>query len=258
MTRRIPGIAVLLTAVAAARGETLTVTVPADVTVKAAVATTGKATKTDVPGKVDGRTISFPDVKAGATYDVRLTLADGTVLQGVNTGWYGLVEADPKAEPLTDDDRQQMTAVVNQILSFFKDKRVVTIVGTHDRAVMLVQQQRGDADGGNGGGVGANIAAGDTFHSSKGEVVWRPELWYFENHHGGWEKVQQTDRVLRRERFASRADYHAVVDGLKWVPELGGVKVKAGGGAAVTLPAGAGLAAVPTDKATTRPTTRPG
>ncbi len=239
---------------AAARAETVTITVPADVTVKEAVATTGKATKTDVSGKVDGHTITFPDLKAKSVYDVRLTLADGTVLQGVNTGWYAMVDpAEAKADPLTDDDRQQMTAVVTQVLSFFKDKRVVTIVGTHDRAVMLVQQQRGDADG----GVGQNIGDGGDFHSSKGEVVWRPELWYFENHHGGWEKVQQTDKVLRRERYASRAAYHAAVDGLKWVPELGGIKVAAGAGATVALPAGAGLAAVPTDRGTTRPTTRP-
>ena len=114
------------------------------------------------------------------------------------------------------------------VLSFFNHSDPLIVRGTHDRAVMLVDLRRDSA-----------------FHSDAGdEVIWRPELWYFEDHHGGWEKVQQTDRNLRRERFPTAAAYHAVVDHLRWVPELGGLKVKLGGpDVEVTVPANPGAPA---------------
>ena len=39
------------------------------------------------------------------------------------------------------------------------------------------------------------------FHASAGAVVWRVELWYFQNQFGGWEKLPNQERVLRRERI---------------------------------------------------------
>jgi hypothetical protein len=109
--------------------------------------------------------------------------------------------------------------------------------GNHNRAVMLVTEERTSA-----------------FHSDKGdEIIWRPELWYFQNNHGGWEKVLQTDRVLRRERFTTQKEYHAVVDKLKWVAELGGLKsTPKTPDLAVTLPANAGVGATPSAAPATR------
>ncbi len=218
----------------------IVVHLPAGMTAEKATATTEKLPKTTIDGTVAGDIVTFKDPVPGAAYEVQIAEKDGTVLQGVDTGWYSMVPDRKNAEPLTDDDKQQMTDVLKKVLSFYNVNDVVTITGNHDRAVMLVQLVRDKA-----------------FHSDKGndEVIWRPELWYFENHHGGWEKVPQTDRVLRRERFGSHYDYHAVLDSLKWVPELGGLKstpVKPD--VTVILPENAG---VPTPPPGGAPTSKP-
>jgi hypothetical protein len=203
----------------------------------AATAVVPKDEKATCSGTVAGDTVTYADFKPGVAYEARITLADGTVLQGVDLGWYSRVPDRPHPDPLTDDDRQQMADVLAKVLSFYNHTEQVLLRGTHDRAVMLVDLRRDSP-----------------FHSDKGnEVIWRPELWYFENHHGGWEKVQQTDRVLRRERFPTSAAYHAVVDHLRWVPELGGLKVKPGGpDVTVTITATAGTPATRPAESPTR------
>src|SRR5439155_19530657 len=80
----------------------------------------------------------------------------------------------------------------------------------HDRAVVLVQRIRESK-----------------FHSDKGgEAIWRVELWFMKNEAGGWAKVNQQDRVLRRERFESSAKMNAEIAKIRWRRELGGVKVE--------------------------------
>jgi hypothetical protein len=210
-------------------GGSISVTVPAGMKVDKAVAVTEKEPKTTLNGIIKDQTITFADPIPGMAYEAMLSLKDGTVLQGVDMGWYSRVPDKANAAELTDDDRQQMKAVFTAGAQFFNVQEATLIKGNHNRAVMLVRLERAN------------------FHSDKGdEIIWRPELWYFQNEHGGWEKVLQTDRVLRRERFATHRDYHDVVDHLKWVPELGGLKstpktpdVK------VTLPSNAGVPSVP-------------
>jgi hypothetical protein len=217
----------LLAMVSIANAGTITIQLPPDLTVDKATATTEKLPTTILTGTIKAGVITFTDPIAGSAYEAQLTLKDGTVLQGVDMGWYSRVPDKPNAEELNDDDRQQMKAVFTAGAQFFNVQEATLIRGNHNRAVILVREERTS-----------------TFHSDKGdEIIWSPELWYFQNNHGGWEKVLQTDRILRRERFPSRAAYHAVVDKLKWVPELGGLKstprtpdVK------VTLPPNAGVA----------------
>ncbi len=206
----------------------IVVRVPAGQHVTAATAVAPKDDTQHLTGTLGADAVTFADVKPGTAYDVALTLADGTVLQGVDLGWYGRVPDKANAGPLADDDRQQIAAVLAGVLSFFNHTDPVLVRGSHNRAVVLVDLRR-DSD----------------FHSDTGgEVIWRPQLWYFENHHGGWEKVQQTDRNVRRERFPTAAAYHAVVDRLRWVPELGGLKVgPAGPDLTVAVAAAAGTPA---------------
>lgn len=118
-----------------------------------------------------------------------------------------------------------MKDVLTKVLSFFNVNEVTLLKGNHNRAVMLVRLER------------------NKFYSDSGdEVIWRPEVWYFENHHGGWEKVLQSDRVVRRDVFKTHQAYHEVVDKLRWVPELGGLKsTPKSPDVAVTLPANAGV-----------------
>jgi hypothetical protein len=232
----LPAIFTILLAIASfSFAGSITITVPADLRVDKAIATTEKEPKTTLEGDIKNQTITFANPTPGSAYEAMLTLKDGTVLQGVDMGWYSRVPDKADAEPLTDDDRDQMKAVFTAGAQFFNVQEATLIKGNHNRAVMLVRLERAN------------------FHSDTGdEIIWRPELWYFQNEHGGWEKVLQTDRVLRRERFATHKDYHDVVDHLKWVPELGGLKstpktpdVK------ITLPANAG---VPTAQPTSQPT----
>jgi hypothetical protein len=213
----------------------ITITVPADLKVEKVSLTTEKEPKTTLTAKINEHTITFANPESGMAYEAQLTLSDGTVLQGVDMGWYSRVPDKANAEPLTDDDRDQMKAVFTAGAQFFNLQEATIIQGNHNRAVMLVRLERAN------------------FHSDKGgEIIWRPELWYFQNEHGGWEKVLQTDRVLRRERFASQKAYHDVVDKLKWVPELGGLKsTPKTPDVNITLPANAG---VPTAPPTSQPT----
>jgi hypothetical protein len=221
-------IAGVLMAGTPALAASIVIRLPPGAVATAATATAPKSPTTHLRGTVHGDTVTFADVPPGTACEAQVTLADGTVLQGVDMGWYSRVPAKADAGPLTDDDRHDMAAVLGGVLSFFNHTDEVLVRGTHDRAVMLVDLRRDSA-----------------FHSDKGdEVIWRPEVWYFENHHGGWEKVQQTDRNLRRERFPTGPAYHAVVDHLRWVPELGGLKVRPNGpDVTVTLTVEAGVPA---------------
>ncbi len=79
--------------------------------------------------------------------------------------------------------------------------------GDHDRATLLVRFLRTS-----------------DFHSDAGgEVIWRVELWYFKNEHGGWAAINNVNKVLRRERYASEKEYTAATSKIQWLPTLGGI-----------------------------------
>ena len=83
------------------------------------------------------------------------------------------------------------------------------------------------------------------FHSNTGdEVIWRAEVWFFKWQNGGWERVGNQLRLLRRERFATHAEYEKEVKRIRWVTDLGGVRVEKGDGVKV----------IDVATATTRPT----
>ena len=64
-------------------------------------------------------------------------------------------------------------------------RRTLYVQGHGDRATALVELLRTKE-----------------YHSAKpGELIWRVELWYFQYSHGSWERITETDRVLRRERL---------------------------------------------------------
>ena len=120
-----------------AAGE-IDVTVPDSIHVNEAEATAAK-TKSTIRGAVDGRTVRFREAAASTVYDVKLTCADGRVLQGIDLGWYSLEPEKSGAEVLDDDDRQQITAILKEGLSFYNRNDLLVLRGTHDRAVGLVR-----------------------------------------------------------------------------------------------------------------------
>jgi len=176
--------------------------------VASAAATAETGGSTPVAGSVEPERVVIPNLTPGVAYSLRLVHADGSIDQGVDMSWYDTEPARDDAGDLTDDDRGQITAILKQVLSFFNRNDLILLAGNHDRAVALVQ-----------------LIRDKSFHSDSGdEVIWRVELWYLKNRHGGWEKIQQTDKTIRRERFSTAA-FHAASDHLHWIPELGGLVV---------------------------------
>jgi hypothetical protein len=157
--------------------------------------------------KTDAATIVFTDLQSATPYDLRLVLAGGRVLHGVNMAWYTAEPARPDAGELNDDDRGQINTEVSGGKTFYDVSRVLAISGDHDRATVLVERIRQ-----------SSFSA-----SQPGEVVWRVELWYFTNDFGGWNESLQTNKVVLRTRFPTAAEYHETVDHLIWAPLLGGI-----------------------------------
>jgi hypothetical protein len=194
-----------------AAGVTLKVELPADVKPKSGTSV-ATAMKLQTPGKVAPASVVFENLLPDTTYDVRLDLPDGTVLQGVDLGWYIPEEAaKPDAGPLEDDDRKEIATIVGGLQPFMNHAAILQLRGDHDRATALCEFSRDKG-----------------FVNDKGgEIIWRVELWYFKYQAGGWEAVAQVNKILRRERFKTRESYKATAEKLKWVPELGGIRVTA-------------------------------
>jgi hypothetical protein len=172
----------------------------------------------NVGGNIDGNQATFGNLQPGTPYDLAIELKDGALYCGADLSWCDPTPADPNAEALGDDDRQAIDAIVTQILGFADKPKLAMLVGSHDRAVGLV-----------------DLARTKGFHSDKGdEVIWREEVWFFKWENGGWERVPDQSRLLRRERFPSKEAYQKEMKRLKWVPALGGVQLTKGA-AALTL-----------------------
>ncbi|HEX4124587.1 MAG TPA: hypothetical protein VHY37_07655 [Tepidisphaeraceae bacterium] len=181
-------------------------TQPAHGTLKSADAIV-PATGAPYAGTISGQSITFDHLRPGAAYDIQLNFTDGTVERGIDMSWYNDDDATPNAGPLTDSDIQSIKEILH-VPSFYNKSDILQVQGDHDRAVALVRLVR-DKD----------------FVNGAGQVIWRIELWYFKNQHGGWEKVLQQNKVIRRERFKTAAEYHAATDKLHYSAELGGLYV---------------------------------
>lgn len=190
----------------AARAGDLTIHVPPATEVTSATAT-AREMKLDADGSIKAADVTFSNLLPDTPYNIKLTLSDGIVLQGVDLSWYNDDPARTDAGELSDDDRREITKIVTGIHDFYNNKSVLMLSGDHDRATALVQ-----------------LVRDTSFHSDKGdEVIWRAELWYFRNEHGGWAAISQQNKVLRRERFQTHQQFQKVTQNLKWMPELGGV-----------------------------------
>jgi hypothetical protein len=192
---------------AGAADGTLKLSLPADTKVSSAVAI-ASGLKLETPGKIDGATITFEKLLPETAYDARLTLGDGTIVQGVDMEWYNEEEAKADAGPLSDDDRKEMLGIIS-IPDFYNKHEILLIQGDHDRAVALVQLVR-DKD----------------FYAGTGQVIWRIELYYFKNQHGGWEKIGQQNKIIRRERFKTHDEFVSATAKMKFIAALGGLKLE--------------------------------
>ena len=178
--------------------------------------------KAPIQGQVTASAITFAGLDAKSSYDIAIDLAGGIELQGVNLGWHSSEPPEKNAGPLTDDDVEEIRAIVQDVRGFFNRNRILLTQGTHDRVTSLVELVRDKA-----------------FHADRGgEIIWHIELWYFKFQNGGWEKAAQQNRVLKRQRFDSRKDFEDQAGKIRWMGLLGGIKPADGaGGKPIILPA---------------------
>lgn len=152
-----------------------------------------------------------PGLLPGHSYDLVAWTQDGR-WEGVDMAYHRVVTPGP---PVTEEDKKWLREFVANEKQFTNRNRVLWMAADHQHATLLVELIR-DTD----------------FHSgAAGEVVYRVELWYFENNFGGWAKDRNTEKVMVRwrgqaERFPGTWQY---------VPQLGGIEAPAAAGTPLRL-----------------------
>jgi len=151
-----------------------------------------------LPAKLDKKTGKFTFLKlpGDATYDLCVDTRTGRRVEGIDLDFVDarllkLAELRRKQLKLpvrppgkfTPADAKALLKYVRDLKDFMEIRRVLYIRGHGRRATMLVELMRTRE-----------------FYSSKGTVIWRMELWYFENRSEGWERLANQERVLRRVR----------------------------------------------------------
>ena len=122
-------------------------------------------------------------------------------------------------KPFDAEDRAWIENFINNTPQFYDKHRVLWMAADHRHATVLVELQR----------------TREFYSGGSGEIVYRTDLWYFENLFGGWAKDKNTEKVMVRWRGPA-AEFPK-----NWlfVPQLGGVTLSAQGKAApvdFTLP----------------------
>lgn len=113
------------------------------------------------------------------------------------------------AKPITDEDKTWLNEFVMQIPQFYDKCRILWLAADHGHATALIELSR----------------TREFYDSKNGDIVYRVELWYFENLFGGWAKDRNTEKVMARWRGKPPA----IETNWQWVPALGGIAIKADG-----------------------------
>jgi hypothetical protein len=140
----------------------------------------------------------FDNLLAGRSYDLIVwTTTPGTTAgarggngggvtrwEGVNMDYHRPIIPSTAA---TAEDRKAVEALVTDVPQFYDKVRPLKIAADHQHATVLVELIRTRDFHSEVGGAG-------------GEVIYRVELWYFENLFGGWAKDANTEKVVARVR----------------------------------------------------------
>ena len=171
--------------------------------------------KTYQPKRFDRKTgrFAFENMPGDASYDIRVTLTDGSIVEGIDLSWMEarmvrLAAARRKqlgvpAEPTQQFTMQDVDELLKWVVDwkdFMEQKRVLYVCGHGPRAVMLVELMRTRE-----------------FYSAGGGLVWRVELWYMKNEFGAWDRIANSERVLHRRRIMP-AEWRKI--GLQYYPAL--------------------------------------
>lgn len=170
------------------------VDVPREIVEMGAVSrVTGKSYE---PVSCNARTgeFKFQDLPGDATYDLRIKLDGGRVVEGIDLEFVDarmlrlaalrrkqLGLPPERRHKFSMDDVAALEKYVRDMDDFMEGRRVLYIRGHGRRATVLVELMRTR-----------------DFHAAKGNIIWRIELWYFVNQFGGWERQGSQERLLRR------------------------------------------------------------
>ena len=169
--------------------------------------------------RIEPQEVRFHGLSSSQRHELTVVLKSGLTLQGVDLGWYAkLPPQAKKPEPISDDDTRQIRSLVTEVKDFYNHKSLLALSGDQDRATALVRLVR-DTD----------------FYAGKGQIIWRIELWYFENQAGGWAPITQQNKVIRRERFKDADAYKTATTTVKFVQNLGGIAVEPGKTTSISL-----------------------
>lgn len=155
------------------------------------------------PGRCDPKTGNFTIDKLlpGRTYDIIVWNQIGR-WEGVTMAYHRPILP---TEAITDEDKQWMKDFIEKTPQFYDKCRILWMAGDHKHATLLVELLRTR-----------------DFHSGQnGEVIFRTELWYFENLFGGWAKDKNTERVISRWRGPGNTAPAC----WQYVPQLGGITI---------------------------------
>ncbi|MCD4826121.1 MAG: hypothetical protein K8S55_16135 [Phycisphaerae bacterium] len=164
---------------------------------------TGKKYQPHSFDKKTGR-FAFGKLPGDATYDICISTTDSRNIEGINLNFVDSrmlrllairrkqlgLPAKKTQKPFTQADADAITKLIiaGGKKDFMDYRRVLYIRGKGPRATVLLELMRTTG-----------------FHKSrmddqKSDIVWRVELWYFARRGGGWERLANVERILRRVR----------------------------------------------------------
>ncbi|HOF19490.1 MAG TPA: hypothetical protein PK082_11315 [Phycisphaerae bacterium] len=150
------------------------------------------------PATFDARSgeFVFRNVPGDATYDLSIEMSDGRKFEGIDLDFADarllrlaaerrkqLGLPPERAHRFGMDDVRQLREFVAGMDDFMEVRRILYLRGHGRRATMLVELMRTRE-----------------FYDAGGTIIWRVELWYFENNFGGWDRLANQERVLTRLR----------------------------------------------------------
>ena len=193
---------------------TLTGRVVSEAPIDSLAAVSRATGKEYAPAAFDGKTgrFAFPDVPGDAVYDLRVKIGprmiEGIDLSAPDARMQRLAQVRRRQLGLPPDrEHEFVQADADEIVKYVRDMQDFMEI----RRVLYLQ----------GRGVGATalveLLRTREFYAAKGQIVWRVELWYFQEQFGGWQRQGKQDRVLLRERLSGDqwAGRH-----LEYYPEL--------------------------------------
>ena len=171
-------------------------------------------------GTIDAATGLFriQGLLPGRAYDLIVWTKDA---QGREIRWEGASMEYHRpiipSTPATADDRKAIEALITDPPQFYDKVRPLRIAADHQHAAVLVEL----------------IRTRDFHSDAGGEVIYRVELWYFENLFGGWAKDKNTEKVVARVRGKPGA----LQQNWQFLPQLGGLSTAASATAPASQPA---------------------